>query len=196
MTTSTTTELGSLKTLWKQWTMIVDLFVRRDLSRRHVRAGDYRTLHARLLESCRLNLDTHEAKFARRAADIATPWMSVESLNEAPAKLLEDLRKNCLIAEGKSANPGRSRFSHPGVAAAVFIALTAVTCVVTLIALDSGTSAGWQAFAADHFSGVEQTRKVWASIDERRYSFWLIGGSVGVLTALMAYCVFRSPKQT
>lgn len=196
MTTSTTAELGSLKQLWKQWTTIVEMFVRRDISRRHLRAEDYRTLHARLLESCRLNLDTHEEKFARRAADIATPWMSVDSLNEAPAKLLEDLRKNCRVAEGKSANSGRSLFSHPGVVAAVFIALTAAACVVTLIALDSGTSPGWQAFAADRLSGVEQVRKDWASIDERRYSFWLIGGGVGVLIALMAYAVFRSPKQT
>lgn len=197
MTTSTFTEIASLKNQWKQWTAVVDLFARHDIARRQVKAEDYRALHARLLETCNGNTDAQDADFARRATEIASPWMSVESLNEAPRKILENLRATChQLAEGRSKGLGRQLASQRWIPVAVFITLFVGAGLATLFVLDPSGGAGWKTGILDRVSQIEQTRKSTLLTNDGKLAFWVMAVAGGTVTAIMAYCVFRAPKQT
>lgn len=196
MSNSTFVETASVKSLWQQWTVIVDLFARGDIARRRVKAEDYRALHARLLETCQANTDAKVANFARRVAEIAGPWMTTESLNEAPAKILEDLHRSCRLAEGKSVGLGRPSASQRWLSWAVFIALFVGAGLATLTVLEPSSGAGWKASVLDRLSQVEQTRKTSLMTNDGKLAFWVMAVAGGTVTAIMAYCVFRSPKQT
>ena len=196
MTSSMLTEVASLKSQWKQWKVIVGLFARRDMARHQVKAADYRALHARLLETCHGNTDAKVANFAQRAAEIASPWMSVESLNEAPVKILEDLQASCELAEGRSKGFVRRSASQRWISVAVFITLFVGGGLATLIALEPSSDAGWKAGVLNRLSQIEKTRQTSMVTNDGRLAFWVIGIMGGTVTAIMAYCVFRAPKQT
>ena len=198
MTTSTSTyaRVASLKSLWGQWTAIVDLFARRDIARREVKAEDYRALQAGLLEACHANRDAKLTEFARRAAEIARPWMSLESLNEAPTKILEDLRRSCLLAEGRPSGGGRPLSSRRWLHLVVFISVFVGAGLVTLIAMEPSGRAGGKAGVLDRLSQVEQPRNISRLTNDGRLGWWVIGVAGGTVTAIMTYCVFRAPKQS
>lgn len=196
MTTSTSADSASLNSLWGQWTVIVDLFARKQIARRHVKAEDYRALHARLLEACSHSAEAKVEKFARRAADLVRPWMSIESLDSAPAKILGDLLQSCRSVEQESRGCGPSGASHWPLSAAVFVMLFVVVFFGTLIALNASGDSVRTTSVLGRLSEFGEMPKAFLKANEEQLGFWGMGALGGVVVAGMAFCVFRSPRQT
>lgn len=97
---------------WQQWVRIVELYARRKRARHRLAEADYHRLHSALMKHCEnLAHDANEQRreFARRAAMLARPWLTLEALKaEQTCRLLEvlarcaDLRRLLLPERGSS----------------------------------------------------------------------------------------------
>lgn len=195
--TSTPATKASRERLWKQWTVVVDLFVRKELSRRHIRPEDYRALHQRLLDACDSeSADEQTEKLARQAADVARPWQSVESLNDAPANILKDLWRSCQTVNQKLHGSHSTTANMKWFSAALFVAVVVVAFFGTLISIGPGRDAGGTRIVQGRWSDVQHTVKSFMAANEGRVHLWTMGAIGGTAATIMAYVVFRSPRQT
>jgi hypothetical protein len=96
------TELAALRTRWRRWTAIIELFANRRRGRHRVNAQAYRTIHRGLTEACRSLADTADAPkraFYRDLEELARPWLNPGVLAKADQEILLDLLLRCREAE-------------------------------------------------------------------------------------------------
>jgi hypothetical protein len=95
-------EMTSLKTCWRRWVHIVDLFARRRPARRKVDPQSYRVLHKELVGHCQAlaaSANAVDAAFLRYLLNLVQPWLSPSVLARADSEILMDLLVRCRQAE-------------------------------------------------------------------------------------------------
>jgi hypothetical protein len=95
------TEDDELKSQWRAWTAVVELFALRR-TRRRVDPGDYELLYNQLIRACRSRADASDE--ARRPLyesleNLARPWLTLGSLVRLDREILFDLLIRCRQAE-------------------------------------------------------------------------------------------------
>src|SRR5262249_28422008 len=95
-------EFTALKSCWRRWVEIVELFARRKPARRRVDPETYAALHKELIERCqarRAAANDVEAVFYRYLEDLARPWLTPLVLARADREILLDLLARCRQVE-------------------------------------------------------------------------------------------------
>lgn len=131
----------SVLALWEQWKVVVDLFVRRNMARHHLKNDVYQDLHYKLLELCDEGSDEDRHSCVRRIANVVRPWRSLSSLNEAPAKILTDLWGACQAVDREIYGAHRGKAKGPLSTVFVFGTMFVSMFVATLVLLLSSDRA-------------------------------------------------------
>jgi hypothetical protein len=133
-------ETVALKTRWRRWVKIVELFANGRRARRRVDPGAYGILHKELVTSCRslaASANDVDGAVYRSIEDLVQPWLSPVVLARADREILLDLLDSCRQVE--RAFIGRSW--SPPLPLVVLLALS-VAFLVFLCVLDRGITAG------------------------------------------------------
>jgi hypothetical protein len=97
-------EAVALRTCWRRWVSVVELFARRRPARRRVDPKTYGILHKELIQKCRslaASADEVESVFYRYLEDLAQPWLTPAILARADREILTDLLVRCRQAENQ-----------------------------------------------------------------------------------------------
>ncbi len=95
-------EIEGLKTRFREWIHIVDLFAHRRAARQKVDPLAYRELHKELIEHCRAiaaPANEVDAVFFHYIRDLVRPWLSPTVLARADSEILLDLLARCRQVE-------------------------------------------------------------------------------------------------
>ena len=196
-TTATSPETAPVKKLWRQWTSIVELFAENRMARHQVKPEDYSTLHARVLQACRSISGTKQEAppMVKRGAEIATPWLSLESLKSADHEILQNLYQSCQAVQRELDSWGTRLGGVNRRSVALFALLFGVVFLFGLALSNpagtfEGLRKGWEYFVALRES-------VWLQVasNPKTVRLWSVGSMAAVLTVIMAYVTFRSPKE-
>lgn len=185
-----------LDRLWEKWKVVIDLFARQNVARRQIRADAYRTLHRQLLQTCESNTDARYEKSAQMAATIIRPWTSLESLNDAPAKILSDLRNSCHAVDREMQGLQDSG-SKTGISAVVlfiilFLAIFLIALSV-LLATGGGIETPGPGQLEGEISGFQRATMAFLKTFRGRFQLWILG-SLGV--GFVAFLAFISMQST
>jgi hypothetical protein len=134
-------ELVALRSRWRRWTAIVELFASRR-GRCRVSPQAYRALHGELTGRCRslsASADGPSREFCRGLEDLVQPWMNTGALAKADREILNDLLARCRLAERELRERTRGPASRRRCAAA--LASTAIVAGSVLLA--RGVGRGW-----------------------------------------------------
>jgi hypothetical protein len=140
-------EMTSLKTRWRQWVQIVDLFACRRPARRKVDPLAYASLHKELMQNCRTvaaSANAVDAVFFRYLVDLVQPWLSPTVLARADTEILLDLLVRCRQAERQL---GIWSWTHPVGGWLVPMLIFSLLAFIGLLAL--GTTGDFLQIALD-----------------------------------------------
>jgi hypothetical protein len=87
-------EIEGLKTRFREWIHIVDLFANRRAARQKVDPVAYRELHKEIIEHCRAiaaPANEVDAVFFHYVRDLVRPWLTPTVLSRADSEILLDL---------------------------------------------------------------------------------------------------------
>lgn len=187
-----------LDRLWEKWKVVIDLFARQSIARHQIRADAYRTLHRQLLQSCESNTDARYEQFAHLAADIVRPWTNLESLNDAPTKILTDVRNSCLVVDLELQGKHSASLKTGVPAVVLFIILFVSIFLITLLVLfatGGATGTGGTGYLKDGVSSFQHATTAFLRAFEGRFHLWILGG-LGVGVALfLAYISLQSTRK-
>jgi eukaryotic-like serine/threonine-protein kinase len=127
--------------LWRRWTGVIDAILRG--GKPHLSESDYRALHAQLLESCRTQVDVNgvPGELLDRAAQLAAPWLSLQTLAATDAETLSSLCQRC---QQVGAQLGVSNGTvHVAVWAAGVLALVGGAILFWLLGAGRATPRDW-----------------------------------------------------
>jgi hypothetical protein len=137
------TELASLKSRWRRWTAIVELFASRRRGRSRVNPQAYRTLHRELTECCRslaASADEPARVFCRTLEDLAQPWLNPGVLAKADREILDDLLIRCRQAESELGERTRDPAARRRCALVIMVSAVAAGLFVLVRGVDQGWS--------------------------------------------------------
>lgn len=178
---------------------MVDLYARKNVARHQVRSEVYRTLHRQLLETCQGNTDEERSAFAKMAADVATPWTTLDALNDAPVKILQDLWISCQAVDreldGTHGTKKGMKWSSTVTFGALFILVFAATLIAMLV-LGGRANPGGTSEIVGGVAEIQQATKEFFSSAGNRIRLWGMGAVVGVFVAVLAYMALKSPRQS
>lgn len=196
-TTATSSATAPFKKLWRQWTSIVELFAESRMARHQVKAEDYAALHATVLQACQSNSGTNKKALpaVQRGAEIATPWLTLESLKAADREILQDLYQRCQGVQRELDSWGTRLIGVNRRSVALFALLFGMVFLIGFAVSNPASSyeglrKGWEYFVALRES-------VWLQVasNPKTVRLWSVGSMAAVLTVIMAYVTFRSPRE-
>ncbi len=97
-------DIQGLKTRWRRWVHIVDLFAHRRAARQRLDPLAYRELHREIMEHCRVvaaSANEVDTVFFHYILDLVRPWMSTTVLARADSEILLDLLARCRQVESQ-----------------------------------------------------------------------------------------------
>src|SRR5689334_19290662 len=96
--------ISELRTYWRRWLRIVELFAHRRRARKWIDPRSYELLHFNLVEACHSlaeMADADERAYFSNLEHLALPWVTLQSFQSSDRELLEDLLTRCLQAENE-----------------------------------------------------------------------------------------------
>ena len=138
-------EVGALKTHWRRWVDIVDLFARRRPGRRRVDPQMYVVLYKALIQECRKLAESAnevEGTFYRYLGDLVQPWLTPSVLARADRDILIDLLVRCRQVERQLGVPSWPRSVRDWAPRAVVVSLIIAVGILLIGAGDGGWHSG------------------------------------------------------
>jgi hypothetical protein len=133
--------IGALKTRWRRWVDIVDLFARRRPGRGRVDPREYVALHKELIQECRTlaeSADEVEGVYYRYLADLVQPWLTPSVLARADHDILVELLARCLQVERQLGVRAWSRMIPVKAPQALLTLLLAVAAILLISTIGGG----------------------------------------------------------